>query len=123
MNLSASGMRARSPWRTLGAMASSPLLAPLAASVREVLSGRADGQSEIARAIEFVADADLLQAKARLVARDGFCVPQLVDNGPLRLRGARHPLMLRKSAALADGACRGVKRVGEMEELAGRTWS
>ncbi len=35
------------PWD----MASSPLLAPLASSVREVLSGRADGQSEIARAI------------------------------------------------------------------------
>jgi len=32
-------------------MAPSPLLAPLASSVREVLSGRADGQSEIARAI------------------------------------------------------------------------
>ena len=32
-------------------MASSTFLAPLAASVREVLSGRTDGQSEIARAI------------------------------------------------------------------------
>jgi uncharacterized protein (DUF2236 family) len=32
-------------------MATATLLAPLAASVREVLSGRADGQSEIARAI------------------------------------------------------------------------
>jgi uncharacterized protein (DUF2236 family) len=32
-------------------MSTGPLLAPLAASVREVLSGRADGQSEIARAI------------------------------------------------------------------------
>lgn len=32
-------------------MSSSTLLAPLAASVREILSGRADGQSDIARAI------------------------------------------------------------------------
>jgi uncharacterized protein (DUF2236 family) len=32
-------------------MASSTLLAPLAASVREVLSGRTDGQSDVARAI------------------------------------------------------------------------
>jgi uncharacterized protein (DUF2236 family) len=32
-------------------MSTGPLLAPLAASVREVLSGRTDGQSEIARAI------------------------------------------------------------------------
>jgi uncharacterized protein (DUF2236 family) len=32
-------------------MVTAPLMAPLAASVREILSGRADGQSEVARAI------------------------------------------------------------------------
>ena len=44
-------MRARATCRTLDPCPSSTLLAPLAASVREVLSGRTDGQSDVARAI------------------------------------------------------------------------
>lgn len=43
--------------------------------------------------IEFVAAADLLQAKARLLTA-GYTVPTIVDGGPLRLVGARHPLLL-----------------------------
>lgn len=49
-------MRAATRWSTLVPMVAVPtspgaLLEPLASSVREVLSGRADGQSDIARAI------------------------------------------------------------------------
>ncbi|CAN0489510.1 unnamed protein product, partial [Discosporangium mesarthrocarpum] len=51
-------------------------------------------RDEIAGAVEFVARADLLQAKARLVFDDGFSVPEVVDGGAMRLRGARHPLLL-----------------------------
>ena len=49
---------------------------------------------EILACVEFVARADLLQAKARLVVEDGYVVPTVVANGALRLRGARHPLLL-----------------------------
>ena len=54
---------------------------------------------EVAGAVAFVAAADLLQAKARLVALDGFTVPQVHSSGPLRLRGARHPLLLQGQSA------------------------
>lgn len=54
---------------------------------------------QIVRAVGFVADADLLQAKARLVITDGFTVPMLVDTGALRLHDARHPLLLRQRDA------------------------
>lgn len=52
--------------------------------------------AEIVACVEFVAAADLLQAKARLVAQDGYTVPRLAEGGPLRLHGARHPLLLRQ---------------------------
>lgn len=75
----------------------------LAAESREVnvvLAGLARGLRrlwpQVTAAIDFVADADLLQATARLCTIDGFSVPQLVAAGSLRLRGARHPLLLRK---------------------------
>ncbi len=48
---------------------------------------------DIVASIEFVAAADLLQAKARLVGA-GYTVPTVVASGPLRLMGARHPLLL-----------------------------
>ncbi|HEX6811100.1 MAG TPA: endonuclease MutS2 [Planctomycetota bacterium] len=51
---------------------------------------------EIGASVEFVAAADLLQAKARLVAQNGYTVPRLVAEGALRLHGARHPLLLRQ---------------------------
>ncbi len=54
---------------------------------------------EIEASIEFVAAADLLQAKARLVTQEGYCVPELVATGALRLHGARHPLLLRQRDA------------------------
>lgn len=53
---------------------------------------------EIVACVEFVAAADLLQAKARLVTQDAYTVPRLGEDGPLRLRGARHPLLLRQRA-------------------------
>jgi DNA mismatch repair protein MutS2 len=51
---------------------------------------------EVAGAVDFVAVADLLQAKARLVAVEGWTVPALVEDGSLRLHGARHPQLLRQ---------------------------
>jgi DNA mismatch repair protein MutS2 len=54
---------------------------------------------EIEAAVAFVADADLLQAKARLVTGDGYTVPLLVVSGALRLHDARHPLLLRQRDA------------------------
>lgn len=52
--------------------------------------------SEVLAGIVFVAEADLLQASSRLVAEEGFTVPRLTDSGPLRLHGARHPVLLRQ---------------------------
>lgn len=79
----------------------------LAAENREinvVLAGLARGlrrvAAQVAAAIEFLAGCDLLQAAARLVAVDGFTTPRLTESGPLRLRRARHPLMLRSKVAI-----------------------
>ncbi|MEO6593202.1 MAG: hypothetical protein ABIP94_00445, partial [Planctomycetota bacterium] len=55
--------------------------------------------SEMQACVEFVALADLLQAKARLVVNDGYTVPTLIETGALRLHGARHPLLLRQREA------------------------
>lgn len=49
---------------------------------------------EACAAVAFVAAADLLQAQGRLVVADGYTVPRVVASGSLRLRGARHPLLL-----------------------------
>ena len=54
---------------------------------------------ELLAAVAFLAEADLLQAAARLALEPGFCVPALTDGGPLRLRQARHPLLLRSRQA------------------------
>ncbi|MBX3461878.1 MAG: hypothetical protein KF830_01795 [Planctomycetes bacterium] len=73
--------------------------------IQVVLADAARGLRRLAApiraAVEFVAAADLLQAKARLVAIDGYVVPALVEQGPLRLHGARHPLLLRQRDAAA----------------------
>ncbi|MGE3172888.1 MAG: hypothetical protein AB7O97_09680 [Planctomycetota bacterium] len=78
----------------------------LAAEHREinvVLADLARGlrrfDAEVAAAIEFLADTDLLQASARLCAQDGWTVPALEASGPLRLAGARHPLLLQARGA------------------------
>lgn len=55
---------------------------------------------EVGAAIEFLAEVDLVQAAARLCAIDGFTVPKLVTDGPLRLRRARHPLLLRSATSI-----------------------
>jgi DNA mismatch repair protein MutS2 len=49
---------------------------------------------EIGASVVFVARADLAQAKARLVVEDGYTVPTVATDGAMRLRGARHPLLL-----------------------------
>ena len=47
---------------------------------------------DVLAGVEFVAAADLLQAQARLLGA-GFTIPQLRDDGPLRIAGAHHPLL------------------------------
>lgn len=49
-------------------------------------------------AVAFVAAADLLQAKTRLLA-EGYTVPTVSLDGGLRLTGGRHPLLQRQEAA------------------------
>lgn len=53
---------------------------------------------EIDSCVAFVARVDLLQAKARFVVEDGFIVPTVRQDGTMRLRGARHPLLLQTQA-------------------------
>lgn len=53
---------------------------------------------EVRRAIGCLAALDLKVAKARLVGA-GFTVPEVAETGPLRLRGARHPILLRGRGA------------------------
>jgi DNA mismatch repair protein MutS2 len=74
----------------------------LAAENREINVVLADAARGLRReaeaigaAVEFVAAVDLLQAQARLLA-NGYVVPVVVDDGPLRLVGARHPLLLQR---------------------------
>jgi len=55
-------------------------------------------ESELVATVEFVADADLLQAEAHLVARDGYTVPVVEQGGALRLHDARHPLLVHQHA-------------------------
>lgn len=68
--------------------------------INVVLADAGRGLRRYARDIDvcvaFVAAADLLQAKARLVRELGFVVPDVVADGPLRLHGARHPLLLQR---------------------------
>jgi DNA mismatch repair protein MutS2 len=54
---------------------------------------------DIARSVQFVAVADLLQAKARLLRTPGYTLPTVVAAGPLRLTAARHPLLLQRRDA------------------------
>jgi len=54
---------------------------------------------QVLAGVEFVARADLLQASAQLCLEDGYVVPEVAAGGALRLRGARHPLLLRTQAA------------------------
>ena len=56
--------------------------------------------ADLEACVRFVAAADLLQAKARLVLAGGFVVPQVLESGVLRLVGARHPLLLRRAEGI-----------------------
>jgi DNA mismatch repair protein MutS2 len=71
--------------------------------INVVLAGAARGLRQngdaITGGVEFVAAADLLQAKARLV-QHGFTVPDVADGGALRLHGARHPLLLQRDTSI-----------------------
>ena len=67
--------------------------------INVVLAGAARGLRrygpQVQTGVEFVARADMLQACAQLCLEDGYVVPEVVAGGALRLRGARHPLLLR----------------------------
>lgn len=52
---------------------------------------------EIEGAAASLSELDLLLARARLIHQDGFTAPALVDDGPLVLQGARHPILLQRS--------------------------
>lgn len=56
-------------------------------------------QPEVVHAVQCLGEMDLAQSKARLVAELGFHVPRLTESGPLRLRGARHPILLKQRPA------------------------
>jgi len=49
---------------------------------------------EIEAGVAALSRLDLLLACASLVHRDGFCVPEIVDDGPLSIRAGRHPILL-----------------------------
>ncbi len=49
---------------------------------------------DIGASVEALAALDLALAKARVAERWGACQPQVADRGPLRLFGARHPLLV-----------------------------
>ena len=110
------------------------VLADAARGLRRLLA-------EIQAAVWFVGAADLLAAKARLCVEDGYTVPEVVEDGPLRLRSARHPLLQRGAAAQsivpldlalgdpnhllvvtgpagADGGCRGAGAGGRRRAVA-----
>ncbi len=53
-------------------------------------------RAELDAAVEALADLDLRVACARLIHEDGFCVPAIAADGVLRLRAARHPLLLER---------------------------
>jgi DNA mismatch repair protein MutS2 len=72
------------------------ILAALTAAVGEQVG-------PIARSVEALADLDLVLAKARLAERWDAAAPRLADGGPLRLRGARHPLLLEARRDRPDG--------------------
>ena len=61
---------------------------------------------EIGATVEALADVDLVLAKARLADRWGASQPRIEDDGPLRLFGARHPLLMesRRRRHAEDGA-------------------
>ncbi len=56
-------------------------------------------QEDIERAVLAMERFDLATARARLIAEDGYCAVPVVVGGPLRLRGALHPVLLRAASA------------------------
>ncbi|VAW34745.1 Recombination inhibitory protein MutS2, partial [hydrothermal vent metagenome] len=64
-------------------------------SILQEISGQLFAQrAGIFRDIERAAALDLAQAKARFKEKTGGTVPELNDGGPIRLIGARHPILV-----------------------------
>lgn len=56
-------------------------------------------EPEVVQAVQRLGAMDVAQSKARLVVELGFHVPRLTESGPLRLQGARHPILLKQRPA------------------------
>ncbi|MEM7202783.1 MAG: hypothetical protein AAF628_21140 [Planctomycetota bacterium] len=56
-------------------------------------------RAEIEHAVAALADFDLLGARARLIAGDGFAAPEIASDGRLRLCDARHPILVQSLGA------------------------
>lgn len=69
--------------------------------IASLARGLRKSEAQVTAGIEFVALCDLVQACAKLCAVDGYSVPRLGAGVPLRMRGARHPLLLRQRASAA----------------------
>lgn len=55
-------------------------------------------RADIDAAVHSMAELDVAMARARLVNEEGFIAPEVVDDGPIHLRGAVHPLLWRTCA-------------------------
>ena len=62
--------------------------------IAHVCRGLRRCRKEIEASVAALTDLDLLTARARLISDDGYVAPELVDDGLLRLTGARHPILL-----------------------------
>ncbi|MBK8976435.1 MAG: endonuclease MutS2 [Planctomycetes bacterium] len=58
---------------------------------------------EVLAAADIMGALDLHVAAARLVVEDGYRVAPVTEGGPLRLRGALHPLLLRTAGGRREG--------------------
>ena len=56
-------------------------------------------QVDVEGAVRGIVALDMATARARLIHRDGFLAVPVVAGGALRLRGARHPILLRRGPA------------------------
>ena len=66
--------------------------------IAHVCRGLRRCRKDVEAAVEALTSLDLMVARARLIADDGFVAPELVEDGPLQLSGARHPILLARES-------------------------
>jgi len=78
-----------------------------AEETERILAAWSDGlravQDDVSACVDAVTRADALQARAVWAERAGAVLPEFVDEGALRLVGARHPLLDRRLRERGDG--------------------